>query len=332
VHQPEVARLARLLVALVLVLPLVDTGRSMVVSGAFLTEFLAAPVWRPLTWLTDAPVRTTMTVPGAAVDRYARPSPPVGTPLVLVHGVAPDGKDDPLLAAAAALLARAGFDVAVPTVSGLTEMRLRPADREPVIATIGARAQPTVMIGVSVGAGVALLAAADERVRDRVALVLSLGGYGSARALVRYYLTGEYEGEGVRGRRVHDPALVRMFVDANVDLLDASTPGLLSGNAAEVTRALSALSPDLMHLFDALSPVRVLDRVRADLVLVHGRDDIAVPFTESLALRGARPERSRLVLVGVVGHVEAAPKISIVTSAHDLAALWSVVYALVTRA
>lgn len=331
-HQPEVARLARLLLALVLVVPLVDTGRTMVCAGAFLTEFLAAPVWRPLTWLTDAPARTTLSIPGAAVDRYAKRSSRRGTPLVLVHGLAPEGKDDPLLAAAAALLARTGFDVAVPTIPGLTRMRLRPADRDPLIATIAARPEPTVMIGVSVGAGVALLAAADESVRDRVALVLSLGGYGSARALVRYYLTGEYEGENVRGRRVHDPSLVKMFVDANADLLDASTPGLLSNDPAEVTRALGALSPNLATLFDALSPVQAMNRIRAELLLVHGRDDIAVPFTESLALKKARPNDSRLVLVGVVSHVEAAEKISIVKSAKDLAALWSVVYALIARA
>jgi fermentation-respiration switch protein FrsA (DUF1100 family) len=131
---------------------------------------------------------------------------------------------------------------------------------------------------------------------------------------------------------VHDPALVRMFVDANADLLDTSTPGLLSGNAVEVSRALTALSPDLARLFDALSPARALRDVRADLLLVHGRDDIAVPFTESVALWRARPARSRLVLVGVVSHIEAAPDVSFIAGARDLAALWSVVYALIARA
>ena len=69
---------------------------------------------------------------------------------------------------AAALLARAGFDVAVPTIPGLTRGRLRPDDVEPVVATLAARAAPTVMISVSVGAGPALLAAAEPAVRERV--------------------------------------------------------------------------------------------------------------------------------------------------------------------
>jgi pimeloyl-ACP methyl ester carboxylesterase len=332
VHQPEVARLARLLLAFVLVLPVLDAGRCLLVAGAFVTEFLGSPGSRPLTRLTGTPERVPFAVAGASVDRYRRRADRDATPLVLVHGLSPDGKDDPRLVDAAALLARAGFDVAVPTVPGLTRMRLRPDDREPVIATVAARPPPVVMVGVSVGAGVALLAAADERIRERVDLVLSLGGYASARELVRYYLTGDYGDDEARGHRDHDPALVRMFVDANADLLDASTQALLAADRREVSRALDALSPDVARLLDALSPAQVLPRVRADLVLVHGRDDIAVPFTESVVLWRARPHRSRLVLVGVVAHVEAAPGVALAAGLRDLAALWSVVYALVVRA
>lgn len=305
----------------------------MLVAGAFLGEFLSAGGWRPLSLLTYPPDRTSLRVPGASVDRYLRPGGTNRRPLVLVHGLAPDGKDDPRLAEAAALLSRAGFDVAVPTIPGLTRLRLRPEDRDPVIATIAARNAPTVVIGVSVGAGVAMLAAADARVRDHVRLVLSLGGYGSAVELVRYYLTGEYGPEGARQRRVHDPALVRMFVDANGDLIDASAQRVLTArDSTDVARGLSSLSPELARMFDALSPVRVLNDLRGELVLVHGREDIAVPYTESVALRARRPERTRLVLVGVVEHVEAAPVTAAAWQVRDLLALWSVVYALVALA
>ncbi|MBI1734965.1 MAG: hypothetical protein HYR51_07305 [Candidatus Rokubacteria bacterium] len=332
-RQREVARVGRLLLALALVLPLLDAGRTLLVAGAFLGEFLTAGAWRPLSFLTDEPERSPMAVPGASVDRYVRPGATTHLPLVLVHGLAPEGKDDRRLAAAAALLARAGFDVAVPTVPGLTRLRLRPEDREPVIATIAARDQPTVVVGVSVGAGVAMLASADASVRERVRLVLSLGGYASAVELVRYYLTGEYGPDGARQRRVHDPALVRTFVEANADLIDASAQRVLAArDSTEVARRLADLSPALARMLDALSPVRVLDELRAELVLVHGREDIAVPYTESVALSQRRPHRSRLVLVGVVEHVEAARVTAAAWRVRDLLALWSVVYALVALA
>ena len=329
-RQREVARVGRLLFALALLLPLLDTGRTMLVAGAFLGEFLGGGRWRPLSTLTSEPDRATIAVRGAAVARYVHPRATSRRPLVLVHGLTPDGKDDPRLAEAAALLARAGFDVAVPTVPGLTRLRLRPEDRDPVIATIATRDAPTVVVGVSVGAGVAILASADPAVRDRVRLVVSLGGYASAVDLVRYYLTGEY---GAGGRRVHDPALVRMFVDANADLIDDSARRVLGAeDAADVARGLATLSPELRHMLEALSPVRVADDVRAELVLVHGREDIAVPYTESVALAARRPQRTRLVLVGVVEHVEAAPLSAALWQVRDLFALWSVVYALVALA
>jgi pimeloyl-ACP methyl ester carboxylesterase len=323
VRQREIARVARLLLALALLLPLLDAGRTIGLAAAFLGEFLSGGASRPLSWLTHDPERRA----GASFDRYVHHGAIARRPLVLVHGLAPEGKDDPRLADAAALLARIGFDVTVPTIPGLTRLRLRPADRDPVVATLAARGGPTVVVGVSVGAGVAMLAAADPRVRDRVSLVVSLGGYGSAVNLVRYYLTGE-SADG--RRRVHDPALVRMFVDANADLVDGSAQRVLAAkDAADVARGLARLSPALGGMLDMLSPVRVLNDLRAELVLVHGRGDIAVPYTESVSLAQARPERTRLVLVGVVEHVEAAP---VTWQIRDLLALWSVVYAMATRA
>jgi pimeloyl-ACP methyl ester carboxylesterase len=273
-----------------------------------------------------------MPLPTGDADRHL-PAAGAGRPLVLVHGLTPDGKDDSRLVASAALLARMGFDVLVPTVPGLTRWRLRPEDREPVIAAIAARSEPSVIVGVSVGAGVAMLAAADARVRRQVATIVSLGGYASAVELVRYYLTGEYGDGGVRGRVIHDPDLVRVFIAANDDLLDPSARRVLSAaSPGAVDQALARLSPRLRSLFDALSPERVIVAIAAPIVLVHGRGDIAVPYTESVRLARARPSRTRVVLIGAVGHVERAPVESTVPSIRDLMALWSVAYGLARQA
>src|SRR3989441_2374608 len=176
VRQPEVVRLAGLLLALVLFVPVAHAG--------------------------------------AAVDRYVPAGLPGSAPLVLVHGFAPEGKDDARVREAATLLARCGFDVAVPTIPGLTRGRLGSDDVARVVATLAALASPSVVLGVSVGAGPALLAAADPRVRERVRAVVSLGGYASARRGLRFLLPGAYQERGVPGRGVHAPGLVRSFVPA----------------------------------------------------------------------------------------------------------------------
>jgi pimeloyl-ACP methyl ester carboxylesterase len=163
-------------------------------------------------------------------------------------------------------------------------------------------------------------------VRDRVSTVLVLGGYASAVELLRFFLTGEYDFGGARGHVEHDPALVRAFIAANGELLDAATrQALLSGDRRRAAAFLADMPADLRALLDSVSPQRVAHDIRARLVLVHGRADRAVPYTESLRLAAARPERTTVLLVGAVDHVQgpggsaAAPRID------DLLALWGVV-------
>lgn len=333
-RQPEVARLSALLLALVLVIPVIAAGRDLLVAGAFLVEFLTGGARPALSRLTAPPRRLPLAVVGAAADRYVSPALRRPPPLVLVHGFTPEGKDDPRARRAAELLARAGFEVAVPTVPGLTLGRLRPGDVEAVAATIDAMSPPgsppVTVVGVSLGAGPALLAAADPRVRDRVATVVSLGGYGSASELLRFFLTGDYGFAGVRGHVTHDPAAVRAFVEANADLADEASRRRLASGDREFARAfLAAPSPELRALLDALSPERVAADIRARLVLVHGRSDPAVPYTESLRLAAARPARTTLALVGAVGHVEGT---SSREEFHDLVTLLGVAYRLVAGA
>jgi pimeloyl-ACP methyl ester carboxylesterase len=324
VRQPEVARLLALAVAALLVVPVVRAAADVVLATAFLVELLSAGHYRPLSTLTGAPRREPLAIAGAAVDRWGRRG---GAPLVLVHGYAPAGKDEPRVKKAAALLARAGFDVAVPTIPGLMSGRLRPEDVQPVVATLAARGAPTAVVAVSVGAGPALLAAADPAVRDRVRVVLSLGGYASAAALLRFFLTGEYAFEGVRGRVVHDPTVVRRFVEANADLLDTDAQAALA-DPARAAAVLAAPPPPLADLLARLSPERVAREIRARLVLVHGVDDRAVPYTESLRLAAARPADTRVVLVHLVEHVEGTRIRAWTTAVRELGALVVVVYGL----
>ena len=131
------ARIALLLLALLLAAPALLGGCRLVAATLFLAEFLSGGGWPLLTAVTRPPV--VRALPAAAggrpvpVDLFIprRLARPPG--LVLVHGLAPAGKDDERLREAAALLARAGWAVAVPTVAGLTRLRLRPDDAEAVL-------------------------------------------------------------------------------------------------------------------------------------------------------------------------------------------------------
>jgi hypothetical protein len=95
VHQPEVARLTALVLALVVAAPVVCAGRTALFAGAFLIEFLTRGRLPVLSALTDQPIRRPIPLPGAGADLYVHRGLGAGRPLVLVHGVAPEGKDDP---------------------------------------------------------------------------------------------------------------------------------------------------------------------------------------------------------------------------------------------
>lgn len=309
-------RLAWLVVAIVVVLPTMPAAGRALRTGFFLTEFLSEGRCRMLSAVTAPPqVRALPARAGARdipADLYLSGLPADRPGLILVHGLSAAGKDDPRLREAALLLARAGWTVAVPTVEGLATLRLRPEDADAVTAAgLALRAEgarPIAVLAVSVGAGPALAAAVTPAMAGDISAVLLLGGYASARALLRYTLTGDAPDSKAGERARPDEGAIALFVAANRELMDAAGRRLAASRDPAAADALLADLPEgSQRLLDSLSPERYVGSLRAPLFLVHGRDDPAVPVSESrrlaeVAARTGRP--ARLAVVGSVGHVE----------------------------
>ncbi|MGH7412922.1 MAG: alpha/beta hydrolase family protein, partial [Candidatus Rokuibacteriota bacterium] len=330
------AAAARLALAVLLALPLLAGAWTLILTTSFLAEFLGRGRWQPLSALTREPL--VRSLPASAggrpipLDLHAPPTLRRAPGLVLVHGLAPEGKDDARLREAAGLLARMGFAVAVPTVQGLTVLRLRPEDAAAVSASVraldAAGYRRVAVLGISLGAGPALLAASDETVAPRLSAVLALGGYASAVELLRYTLTGAYAFGDVTGRAatVLEPAIAQ-FARANPELLDEAGRRLVDNrDPAAVNELVRALPEKTRDLLEALSPGRTVGGLRAPLFLIHGRQDPAVPFTESQRLAAAARAAGHPVhtaIVGAVGHVEADLRAGLA----DLLRLWASFYA-----
>jgi pimeloyl-ACP methyl ester carboxylesterase len=326
-------------VLLVLALPLAERLDAATTAARFLVEFLSEGRHAYLSASRRTPAREPIVLTGGATALVWRPASRATHPgLLLVHGLTPDGKDDPRLLWVAGLLARAGFVVSVPELPALRAQRLKPTDAAVVASALAdlagrpdTRDRPITVLAVSVGAGPALTAVADQGRQLRVRRVVALGGYAEARELVRYFTTGAYAYRGAKGRVTMNPGLVRAFAMLNLDLVQdpadreavrtalagqplPATAGpearavsavLENRDPAQVDRLLAALPAETRALLDALSPARVVPRVDARLLLIHGRDDPAVPYTESIRLAAAAdPARTRLVLVDLIAHVE----------------------------
>jgi pimeloyl-ACP methyl ester carboxylesterase len=197
---------------------------------------------------------------------------------------------------------------------------------------------PVGVVGFSYSAGPALLALDAEP--PPAAFAVLFGGYFDLRDVLLFLTTGRHRDRGVErdgealpeGRwvllaanaeRLADPA-DRAAIEAIGRRRRADPGAPLDGLPASLGPAARAaldlventdparfdalyarLDPALRDAVDALSPARALRRpLQADLLLLHGRSDAIVPYTQSLKLRRgvATTGRVRLVLLGAFRH------------------------------
>lgn len=197
--------------------------------------------------------------------------------------------------------------------------------------------------GFSYGAGPVLLAGLEPDIREQVRFILALGGYYDLNSIVTYFTTGYYRDE-TTGRWRHltpRPYAFRVFGLSSTDLLvrdqdrqrlraalwetddEDDTGGLIpqSGLApdaealqnllinedpARVPALMERLSPSMRAELEGINPAgRDLSGLRAQVILLHGRSDNIIPYTESVALARALPaEQVNLFLIEGFAHVD----------------------------
>lgn len=326
-------RRARLIT--VVALAIVLLGLSSRIHVAYLTVLVLAESATPL---VDGPIATRL--PDPAVEHVTFPAGPktivadVYRPagegphpgIVLNHGVADLGKDDPRLVNFADAVARAGYVALVPEFENLKGFRVRPSDVQEVVAAYEYLAgRPDVnpervgLFGFSYAGGLAVLAASDARIADRVRFCFLLGSYYDLENVVTYMTSGMYRADGdwtyleprnsgrwaflinsadliedaddrealveIAGARWDDPdADVRSLVES-LGAEGRRAYDLMVNDDPDRTRGLiDGLSPRVREYFDALSLEGRIDALQAHLIIGHGRDDNLIPYTESLLL------------------------------------------------
>lgn len=295
-------------------------------SGVFLLELLPNLPSRPIDWITPEPAVGPMQYAsrhGAVEGDLYRPGTRGRHPgLVVCLGVVPEGVEHPQVARLGRALARAGIAAFMYWSPAMRDLWLDPddsADIASAYATLTGRpdidATRSGLLGTCVGGSFAFLAAADERIRDRIAVVAAFAPYASMWSFARDIASGttEHDGEVTTWavdqltRRVFErsmvgalPASERVEVERALDRRDGGAAALRSGDARavhallsrppreEAASVLEQLSPELRRRLDALSPLASIDQVRAPLIAFgHDRDDRVIPVGESRTLRGA---------------------------------------------
>ncbi len=135
-------------------------------------------------------------------DLYISQEPPLAS-IVLIPGVAEQGKDDSRLVAFATTLARSRFMVLVPDIPNLRDLKVRAEDSRTIIDAytyLISRpefpAQGQAGMGAfSYAVGPAVLAALDPQIRERVNFILSVGGYHDIEQVITFFTTGYFQND-----------------------------------------------------------------------------------------------------------------------------------------
>lgn len=133
--------------------------------------------------------------------------------VLVMPGFNSNGIDEPRLAALAADIAASGYPVMALALPDLQHFRLSPAATDVIEdAVVWMTQQPRLapdgrvgIIAVSFSGGLSIVAAGRPRIRDHVKFVVSLGGHGDMRRVMRYLATGVApQVDGVETHPPHD--------------------------------------------------------------------------------------------------------------------------------
>lgn len=276
---------------------------------------------------------------------------PVGA-VMIAHGMHHLGGDEPRLLALASALARAGLRVLVPHLPGLAAYRLDPAAVDEVSAASEATARrigrnDVGVVGISLGGGIALIAATDPELGASIRFVLGIGAHDDLARLARWFGGDSlYDPDGLRVDHRPDPyglelllhdspqlffgeaaksaceALVPALEDRPDEALERSRAldprhrayieaAVLGHEHAELTAMVRQMIEARRGELEALSPSARLGVRRLPVLLLHGRDDRLIPASESLYLMARLGRDAAVMLTGALGHADRNPDVGV---------------------
>lgn len=182
-------------------------------------------------------------------------------------------------------LSKSGFIVFWPKRLSIDERKPRIENPETFIETIKfAKNMNQVdkerisILGFSTGASIALVSAADDRVKDDVKSFLFFGGY---------YSIYDYLESVQKEKMIYEGKEISWNTDKN---LNWTIQDILSHENSKIK--LASFSKDKVNFsskekdrLDRIDPEKVLKKVKAQIFIVHSKTDTSVPYAESIKLK-----------------------------------------------
>ncbi|GCE16261.1 hypothetical protein KDK_00610 [Dictyobacter kobayashii] len=238
--------------------------------------------------------------------------------VLIVPGVG-DNRQVPQLINLSEALARTGLIVMDMTTPILMNYDISEQDTDATVQAFkkleslpGMAGRHSGMISFSGGVPLTCFAAADPRIKDKVAYVAAFGGYFDTTTLIETFgrrsITIDGKAEAwhpidipiqvltnitIKNFSYDEQTTLRSGLATNAQPLSAEQLQTLSSGAqavyhllkgdepGQVESNMKALPPDVQQLLAELSPKRVIKDIRAPIFLLHDRNDASLPVTET---------------------------------------------------
>jgi hypothetical protein len=290
---------------------------------------------------------------------------PGGREAIIIIAGAGDNRAVPQLVNLLQSFAREGIVVVNVETPALFNYQVSAPDGEAVVRAFelmehwpGVNPNHIGIVTFSVGDELACVGAADPRIRDHVVFLGMLGGYFDVTSLLRIMGRRAQDVDG-QTQPWHPISTDLYTLTSTVSSLLSPTekkllrkafplnniappltaqqqaqlsPGtaafyhLLKGDEpGSVDRNLNVLSPQMKELLIQLSPMTIIDQVRAPIHLLHDRNDQSIPFTQSQEFAAALARLHHpydFAAYGIFSHVQVRSNLSMAQLLSDGARLF----------
>jgi acetyl esterase/lipase len=228
----------------------------------------------------------------------ARPAGGAGPVVVYANACTPRGIEQPAVGRLLSGLARAGFVAVAPELPNVKDGKVTAGTVDALVHVARASGQRVALLGASTGAGLAILAAGDPRLAERVTAVGAVAPCASLRSMLQLGTTGTYGREPFAASSL--VARVMKLSLAAVAPDDPAVPALLANLDAErFDQLYAALTPETRSLVEELSPIARIGDVLAPVEIVSSPSDRFCPAGEARVLAEAGSDVRLTVTTGL---------------------------------
>lgn len=218
------------------------------------------------------------------IPRSANKNPAI----VIAMGVKTSDKDKPILLGFSDTLARLGYVVLWPRLEELEKDVVKFEEPQTFVdAFVYLEGKGNVdknrisFVGFSVGSSLALVAAEDEKINNKLRSIIFFGGYYNILDYLSQFTSNSIilDGKTMRWKAA------KGAVDHAQEILKKE------GLTLEQFGKKNALASDLTKRLLRFSPHQNLDSLKAKIFILHEKSDTFVPYTESIKLKQALEEK-----------------------------------------